>query len=69
MCLWRLQRIQKQLQAFKYPFILVLQSQEHYSPELSRAAAGLGALLTQGLVSTVRISLSADPVEEIKAGA
>lgn len=31
-----------------------------------KSAAGLGALLSMGIGSTVRISLSADPVEEIK---
>src|SRR5699024_1699331 len=31
-----------------------------------KSAAGLGALLAQGIGSTVRISLSADSVEEIK---
>jgi len=32
-----------------------------------KSAAGLAALLTQGLGDTLRISLTADPVEEIKA--
>jgi (E)-4-hydroxy-3-methylbut-2-enyl-diphosphate synthase len=32
-----------------------------------KSAAGLGALLSMGIGSTIRISLSADPVEEIKA--
>lgn len=31
-----------------------------------KSAAGLGALLARGIGSTVRISLSADPVEEVK---
>lgn len=31
-----------------------------------KSAAGLGALLAQGIGSTIRISLSADPVEEVK---
>lgn len=31
-----------------------------------KSAAGLGALLSMGLGSTVRVSLSADPVEEVK---
>lgn len=31
-----------------------------------KSAAGLGALLAKGIGSTVRISLSADPVEEVK---
>ncbi|MGV2788018.1 4-hydroxy-3-methylbut-2-en-1-yl diphosphate synthase, partial [Clostridium perfringens] len=33
-----------------------------------KSAAGLGALLSLGIGSTMRISLSADPVEEIKVG-
>jgi (E)-4-hydroxy-3-methylbut-2-enyl-diphosphate synthase len=33
-----------------------------------RSAAGLGVLLNKGIGSTMRISLSADPVEEIKVG-
>ena len=32
-----------------------------------KSSAGLGAFLAQGTGSTVRISLSADPVEEVKA--
>jgi len=32
-----------------------------------KSSAGLGALLAMGIGSTVRISLSADPVEEVKA--
>jgi (E)-4-hydroxy-3-methylbut-2-enyl-diphosphate synthase len=31
-----------------------------------KSAAGLGALLAQGIGSTIRVSLSADPVEEVK---
>lgn len=31
-----------------------------------KSAAGIGALLSQGIGSTLRISLSADPVEEVK---
>jgi (E)-4-hydroxy-3-methylbut-2-enyl-diphosphate synthase len=33
-----------------------------------RSAAGLGVLLNMGIGNTMRISLSADPVEEIKVG-
>lgn len=33
-----------------------------------KSAAGLGALLNMGIGNTMRISLSADPVEEIKVG-
>ena len=31
-----------------------------------KSAAGLGAILSKGIGNTLRISLSADPVEEIK---
>ncbi|KGP73178.1 flavodoxin-dependent (E)-4-hydroxy-3-methylbut-2-enyl-diphosphate synthase [Pontibacillus yanchengensis] len=33
-----------------------------------KSAAGLGAILSKGIGSTLRISLSADPVEEVKVG-
>ncbi|MBI4531913.1 MAG: flavodoxin-dependent (E)-4-hydroxy-3-methylbut-2-enyl-diphosphate synthase, partial [Candidatus Latescibacteria bacterium] len=33
-----------------------------------KSAVGIGALLAQGIGDTIRISLSADPVEEVRAG-
>ncbi len=33
-----------------------------------RSAVGLGALLAEGIGDTIRVSLTADPVEEVKAG-
>lgn len=33
-----------------------------------KSAAGIGALLLEGIGSTIRVSLTADPVEEVKAG-
>ncbi len=33
-----------------------------------KSAVGLGAILTRGIGDTIRVSLAADPVEEIKAG-
>lgn len=33
-----------------------------------KAAAGIGGLLSMGIGDTIRVSLSADPVEEIKSG-
>ena len=33
-----------------------------------RSAVGLGALLFQGIGDTIRVSLTADPVEEVRAG-
>ena len=35
---------------------------------LIKSAAGIGALLLDGIGSTLRVSLTADPVEEVKAG-
>lgn len=35
---------------------------------LVKSAAGIGALLLDGIGSTLRVSLTADPVEEVKAG-
>ena len=37
------------------------------SSGLIRSAAGLGILLNEGLADTIRISLTGDPVEEVKA--
>jgi (E)-4-hydroxy-3-methylbut-2-enyl-diphosphate synthase len=33
-----------------------------------KSAVGIGALLAQGIGDTIRVSLSADPVEEVRAG-
>ena len=33
-----------------------------------KSSIGIGKLLMQGIVDTIRVSLSADPVEEVKAG-
>lgn len=33
-----------------------------------KSAAGIGSLLLDGIGSTIRVSLTADPVEEVKAG-
>src|SRR5690554_4056558 len=50
----------------KYPLHLgITEAGTLFSGSL-KSAAGLGALLSMGLGSTVRVSLSADPVEEIK---
>src|SRR5205809_2981502 len=35
---------------------------------LIKATAGIGALLAEGIGDTIRYSLTADPVEEVKAG-
>ena len=35
---------------------------------LIKSAAGIGAMLLEGLGSTIRVSLTADPLEEVRAG-
>ncbi len=51
-----------------YPIHLgVTEAGDAYSG-IIKNAAGMGALLTQGIGDTLRVSLTADPVEEVKAG-
>ena len=51
-----------------YPLHLgVTEAGDAYSG-LVKNAAGIGALLTHGIGDTIRVSLTADPVEEIRAG-
>ena len=51
-----------------YPLHLgVTEAGDAYSG-LVKNAAGIGSLLTQGIGDTIRVSLTADPVEEIRAG-
>ncbi len=52
--------------AFSYPLHLGITEAGTIFSGTVKSAAGLGALLAQGIGSTIRISLSADPVEEIK---
>ena len=52
--------------AFEYPLHLGITEAGTLFSGTIKSAAGLGILLHQGIGSTVRISLSADPVEEIK---
>ncbi|HJV45355.1 MAG TPA: flavodoxin-dependent (E)-4-hydroxy-3-methylbut-2-enyl-diphosphate synthase [Bacillota bacterium] len=52
--------------AFSYPLHLGITEAGTLFSGTIKSAAGLGALLAQGIGSTMRISLSADPVEEIK---
>ncbi|MDP5272675.1 flavodoxin-dependent (E)-4-hydroxy-3-methylbut-2-enyl-diphosphate synthase [Chengkuizengella axinellae] len=51
---------------FDYPMHLGITEAGTLNAGTIKSAAGLGALLAKGLGSTMRISLSADPVEEIK---
>jgi (E)-4-hydroxy-3-methylbut-2-enyl-diphosphate synthase len=51
---------------FNYPLHLGITEAGTLFSGTVKSAAGIGALLSLGLGSTVRISLSADPVEEVK---
>lgn len=52
--------------AFRYPLHLGITESGTLFSGTIKSSAGIGALLSMGIGSTVRISLSADPVEEIK---
>lgn len=52
--------------SFNYPLHLGITESGTVFGGTIKSAAGLGALLSQGLGSTIRVSLSADPVEEIR---
>lgn len=53
-------------QAFDYPLHLgITESGTQFAGSI-KSAAGLGTLLSMGIGNTLRVSLSADPVEEIK---
>lgn len=57
---------QKAGEAFRYPLHLGITEAGTLFTGSVKSAAGIGALLNMGLGNTLRISLSADPVEEIK---
>ncbi|MEO3946993.1 flavodoxin-dependent (E)-4-hydroxy-3-methylbut-2-enyl-diphosphate synthase [Gorillibacterium sp. CAU 1737] len=52
--------------AFRYPLHLGITESGTLFSGTIKSSAGLGALLSLGIGSTVRVSLSADPVEEVK---
>jgi (E)-4-hydroxy-3-methylbut-2-enyl-diphosphate synthase len=52
--------------AFRYPLHLGITEAGTLFTGAVKSAAGIGALLNMGIGNTLRISLSADPVEEIK---
>ncbi len=56
----------KAAQAFNYPLHLGITEAGTLFTGSVKSAAGIGALLNMGIGNTLRISLSADPVEEIK---
>lgn len=57
---------EKASRAFDYPLHLGITESGTLFAGTIKSSAGLGILLNQGIGNTVRISLSADPVEEIK---
>jgi (E)-4-hydroxy-3-methylbut-2-enyl-diphosphate synthase len=56
----------KAAESFSYPLHLGITESGTLFAGTVKSAAGLGAILSMGIGSTVRISLSADPVEEVK---
>jgi (E)-4-hydroxy-3-methylbut-2-enyl-diphosphate synthase len=56
----------KAAEAFNYPLHLGITESGTLFAGSIKSAAGIGAILSLGIGSTLRISLSADPVEEIK---
>ncbi len=55
-------------QAFDYPLhVGVTEAGTPYSG-IIRSSAGIGALLLSGIGDTIRVSLTADPTEEVRAG-
>jgi len=57
---------EKAAQAFDYPLHLGITESGTLFSGTIKSAAGIGALLSKGIGNTLRISLSADPVEEVK---
>ncbi|HXG15711.1 MAG TPA: flavodoxin-dependent (E)-4-hydroxy-3-methylbut-2-enyl-diphosphate synthase, partial [Calidithermus sp.] len=51
-----------------YPFHLGVTEAGTPSVGIIKSAVGLGALLSEGIGDTIRVSLSADPVEEVRVG-
>ncbi len=58
--------MKKQQERLIILYILVSLKVELYLREQSKAQQGLGAILSKGIGNTLRVSLSADPVEEVK---
>lgn len=58
----------KAAEAFNYPLHLGITESGTLFAGTVKSAAGLGAIISMGIGSTLRISLSADPVEEVKVG-
>lgn len=56
----------KAAESFRYPLHIGITEAGTLFSGTVKSSAGLGALLAMGIGSTMRISLSADPVEEVK---
>lgn len=54
--------------ACDYPLHLGITEAGGYTPGTVKSSVGLGMLLWSGIGDTLRVSLSADPVEEVKVG-
>ncbi|MGL4972555.1 MAG: flavodoxin-dependent (E)-4-hydroxy-3-methylbut-2-enyl-diphosphate synthase [Culicoidibacterales bacterium] len=61
-----IQAYQLAAEKFPYPLHLGITEAGTIFSGTIKSAAGLGVLLSQGIGSTIRVSLTADPVEEIK---
>lgn len=59
---------EKAAKAFSYPLHLGITESGTQFAGTVKSAAGLGVLLHKGIGNTLRISLSADPTEEVKVG-
>lgn len=57
---------EKAARAFDYPLHLGITESGTLFAGTVKSAAGLGVLLNKGIGNTIRISLSADPIEEVK---
>ncbi|RYM02222.1 flavodoxin-dependent (E)-4-hydroxy-3-methylbut-2-enyl-diphosphate synthase [Sporolactobacillus sp. THM7-7] len=57
---------EKAAQTFDYPLHLGITESGTFFSGSIKSAAGLGILLHEGIGNTIRISLSADPVQEVK---
>lgn len=58
----------KMAQITDYPFHIGITEAGTSWTGTIKSAAGIGSLLTRGLGDTIRVSLTADPVEEVKVG-
>ena len=57
----------KMSKAFSYPLHLGVTASGSYDAGVIKSAIGIGSLLADGIGDTIRVSLTADPVEEVIA--